>query len=140
MSAPLSEQEAFAALEQLYAEADMALASLGAACDACGACCRFAEFEHVLMCTNLEAALLIARHGEPPRPCSASACGFHVSGRCIARAGRPLACRTFLCSRLAGTAAQRRMDVHERIHRRIQILCRQWINGYRYGPLWALTS
>ncbi len=137
MSEPLSEAEAFAALGRLYEKIDAALAGMGQPCSACGKCCHFAEYDHVLMCTDLEAAYLAALHGNPPRPMSTEACGFQDGDRCMARAGRPLACRTFLCRPLAGEAFEQRAAAHERTHRQIKALCDSWPNGYRYGPIWT---
>jgi Fe-S-cluster containining protein len=85
------------AIEALYREVDAELRALGASCDACGRCCRFAEFGHELWVTNLELSYLLARHGRRGAA-AAGACPYLDGDRCSARTGRALACRTFHCS------------------------------------------
>jgi Fe-S-cluster containining protein len=84
------------ALTALYREVDDELRRLGASCEACGKCCRFADYGHVLWATNLEMELLRERHGrrEAAFP---GACAYLDGARCLAREGRALACRTFHC-------------------------------------------
>jgi Fe-S-cluster containining protein len=72
------------------------LRRLGAACAACGRCCRFAEFGHRLWLTDLELALLRARHGRR-RVADPGVCPYLDGTSCAARDGRALACRTFHC-------------------------------------------
>jgi hypothetical protein len=133
----LSEPAALAALQELYREVDAALDGLGGPCGACGTCCQFAEYGHVPMCTELEAALLSRLHGPPPQAMSPQACGYLQGSRCTAREGRPLPCRAFLCRRVADRdARERRAEICEQAHGQVRRLCRQWPRGYQYRPLW----
>ena len=93
------------ALTALYREVDAELRRLGASCEACGRCCRFAEFGHRLWMTNLEAEYLRARHGrrEAAEP---GACAYLDGASCSAREGRALACRTFHCGLSAGVVEE----------------------------------
>jgi Fe-S-cluster containining protein len=72
------------------------LRRLGASCEACGRCCRFAEFGHELWPTNFEVEYLRARHGHG-RAVEPGVCAYLDGAACTARDGRSLACRTFHC-------------------------------------------
>ena len=85
------------ALAELYRDLDAELAERGAACEACGRCCRFAEFGHELWLTDAEVAFLGARHGARA-VCERGVCPYLDGGKCAAREGRALSCRTFHCS------------------------------------------
>jgi Fe-S-cluster containining protein len=84
------------ALTALYREVDAELRRRGASCDACGRCCRFAEFGHELWPTNLEVEYLRARHGRR-EAVDPGVCPYLDGASCSARDGRSLACRTFHC-------------------------------------------
>jgi len=88
---------AFAQLEALYAELEAELAALAPRCELSGFCCRFEEAEHDLYATGLEADFAAERHPEAPAPEAEGRCPYHVAGRCQAREGRPLGCRTYYC-------------------------------------------
>jgi hypothetical protein len=135
--AKLSDAAAFAELAAIYRQAEAELADRQ--CAACGACCRFRQYGHTLMCTSLEAAYLRHCCGAPPRPTDEEACGHLAERLCTARAGRPLACRTFLCLAPAGGETEARRQVHEAAHRRVATLCDRWVGGYRYGRLWEMA-
>ena len=93
------------ALTALYRQVDDELCALGAACAACGRCCRFEEFGHELWLTNVELEYLRSRHGlrgaSPP-----GVCPYLDGTRCTARDGRALACRTFHCGLPAATVEE----------------------------------
>jgi Fe-S-cluster containining protein len=83
-------------LAALYREVDDELRRLGASCEACGRCCRFAEFGHELWLTNLEMEFLRSLHGRRDAA-DPSVCPYLDGTSCSAREGRSLACRTFHC-------------------------------------------
>jgi Fe-S-cluster containining protein len=85
------------ALGELYGALEAELAFIGAACEACGRCCRFSEFGHQLWLTDAELAYLVARHGVRARA-DHSVCPYLEDGKCSAHDGRALSCRTFHCS------------------------------------------
>lgn len=89
--------EAFRRLEALYAEVDAFVEKSRAVCLARGVCCRFEEAGHELFSTALEADYAAERAGPAPAPEGPGRCPYHVAGRCTARAGRPLGCRTYFC-------------------------------------------
>jgi len=102
-------ERAFARLERLYAEFEQYLALVQPVCIGRGVCCRFEEAGHELFATPLEADYAAHRHPDAPEPEAAGRCPYHVGGRCTAREGRPLGCRTYFCD-------QRTTEVLERAH------------------------
>lgn len=102
-------ERAFARLEALYAEFEAYLALVRPVCIGRGVCCRFEEAGHELFATGLEADYAAHRHPDAPEPEAPGRCPYHVAGRCTAREGRPLGCRTYFCDR-------RTTDVLEAAH------------------------
>ena len=90
---------AFARLEALYAEVDAFVAEARPVCIRRGVCCRFEQAGHELFATGLEADYAAARHPTAAAPEAPGRCPHHVAGRCMAREGRPLGCRTYFCDR-----------------------------------------
>ena len=105
---PAAKREAaFAELRALYAEVDSCVERSGAVCIARGECCRFEDAGHELYATALEADYAAACHPEAPAPEAEGRCPYHVAGRCTAREGRPLGCRTYFCDRRTTDALER---------------------------------
>lgn len=90
---------AFAALEALYREVDAFVARARPVCIQRGVCCRFEEAGHELFATALEADYAAERHPEASEPEAPGRCPYHVAGKCTAREGRPMGCRTYFCDR-----------------------------------------
>ena len=92
-------QRAFAELEALYAEVDAFVERSRSVCIRRGTCCRFEDAGHELFASGLEADHAAARCPDAPAPEAPGRCPYHVGGRCTAREGRPLGCRTYFCDR-----------------------------------------
>lgn len=86
-----------AAIDEVYAAADAAVAAAAPRCDASGRCCRFAEYGHTLFLSQFEAEILLATAPPYARPVTRDACPFQVENLCTARAERPLGCRIYFC-------------------------------------------
>lgn len=110
---------AFAELEALYAELDEIIRRSRSVCIARGVCCRFEEAGHELYATALEADYAARRHPQAPPPAAEGRCPYHVEGRCTAREGRPLGCRTYFCDPATTEALQ---AVHEQLLARIRAI------------------
>lgn len=113
---------AFERLAALYAEVDAFVARSGSVCILRGQCCRFEEAGHELFASALEADYALARHPEPPAPEAPGRCPFHVRGRCTAREGRPLACRTYFCDRRTSEVLA---EAHEHFLARLRAIERE---------------
>ncbi len=116
---------AFSALEQLYAEVDLLAERSGSVCILRGACCRFEDAGHRLFATALEADYARERVPDAPAPEAPGRCPYHVAGRCTARAGRPLACRTYYCDTRTESALR---AAHEHFLARLRAIERE--TGY----------
>ena len=88
---------AFARLAALYREVDEFIERANPVCITRGVCCRFEGAGHELYATGLEADYAAERQPVAPPPEAAGRCPYHVRGRCTAREGRPLGCRTYFC-------------------------------------------
>ena len=86
-----------AGLRAIYERLEGEMAGLSVQCKACGRCCHFAEFEHVLYLSNVEAHYLC--EGRRPSEGGTDRCPFQEGPRCTAHARRALGCRTFFCDR-----------------------------------------
>ena len=142
-----------AALRDLYAQIDAAVAERGPTCWASGKCCKFDEFGHRLYVTGLEIAWFLhqveqggaevdaaASHGGrgiasggairlPQFAEHAGACPYQIAGLCSTHQVRPLGCRIFFCQ--AGTEDWQQ-DLYERFLAHLQALHEEAGIEYRY--------
>ncbi len=110
-------ERAFAALAELYVELDSELEQLSPRCELSGLCCRFDEAGHDLYATGLEADYAVYCQPVAPEPEAPGRCAYHVQGRCTARAGRALGCRSYYCD---ADKTEALLDLHERYLRRVR--------------------
>ena len=135
---PTAEQAA--ALADVYARLDAALAADSDCCRACGQCCRFKPDGIVLFASALEMAYLVSRVGLPrpgtfvagPPTASPWCCPYQDGNLCGAREGRTLGCRTHFCrepgrTRGKGLHADALYEI-----RRIALV--RGAQGWWYGP------
>ncbi|MEZ5978154.1 MAG: YkgJ family cysteine cluster protein [Planctomycetota bacterium] len=99
-------ERAFARLAELHRRVENAVANSRAVCLARGVCCRFEEAGHRLYATGLEADYAAHLAPDAPPPEAEGRCPYHVAGRCTAREGRPLGCRTYFCDAGPGEALE----------------------------------
>ncbi len=131
-------EAAFARLEALYAEVDAFVAQARPVCIVRGVCCRFEEAGHELFATALEADYARDRHPGPlPEPEAPGRCPYHVEGRCTARAGRPLGCRTYFCDRRTESVLA---EAHEHFLGRLRVLEAETGYPSAYGRFPALLA
>ncbi len=116
----------------LYREVDRAVQSAGPVCVASGRCCRFKEYGHVLMLSNLEADVLLSQAPPHETPVSVDYCPFQNDNLCTAREPRPLGCRIYYCDpnyQETGNA------ITETYLLRLKELARQHELEWQYAPL-----
>ena len=129
--------EASRRLARIYEELDELLTAVRPVCLARGICCRFEEADHVLYATGLEADHAAALLPEAPAPEAEGRCPYHVAGRCTAREGRPLGCRTYFCDPSLRDALE---ATHERFLARIREVERDLDYPAVYAPFPALLA
>ena len=127
-----------AALRDIYAQVDAAVALRQPRCDASGRCCRFNSYDHLLYVTGLEVAWFLAKSASlPVNPdfvAEAGAvrlpvfsprawpdsCRWQVDGLCSAHLIRPLGCRIYFCEKgtedWQHTTYERFQDELKRLH------------------------
>ncbi len=137
-----------AALRDLYARLDAAVAARGPTCWQSGKCCKFDSYGHRLYVTALEIAWFqrqvehadsagrapgsgrdhhpLPVLGSPPYP---DACPYQVDGLCTTHTVRPLGCRIYFCQ--AGTEEWQH-QVYERFLDELRALHETHGLPYRY--------
>jgi Fe-S-cluster containining protein len=127
----------------LLAAADQAAARFDPVCRACGQCCRFGQFGHVLYLTSAELVHvvfslrsdpayqpIIARAAEAvERMLTAEFCPFQQEGLCTLRTIRPLGCRLFFCqpgNEIWG------VELLEFFHKQLKNICQMRCLPYAY--------
>lgn len=133
------------AMRQFFAEVDAAVAqqaaSTGAACTACGTCCKFDVAEHTLFASELERRWLLTTAPAPAEPAPGSLeaqglrCPWQTDNRCTAREGRVLGCRLYYCTWPAGTVED---DLYAQWHNRLRCLHDALGVDWAYRPLLPL--
>jgi hypothetical protein len=134
---PKTRAAAFVALEELYKEVDAFVARSGAVCELSGLCCRFEDAGHELFSTGLEADYAASEKPEAPAPEGPGRCPYHVGGRCTAREGRALGCRTYFCDTRTTETLE---AAHERFLGRVRAIEREHGYPVSYGRFPALLS
>lgn len=134
---PEQRRLAFERLEAIYDELEQLLAAVRPVCIARGVCCRFEEADHVLYATGLEADYAAAKKPIAPAPEAEGRCPYHVKGKCTAREGRPLGCRTYYCDPSMQDALE---ATHERLLGEIRAIERDLSYPATYAPFPALLA
>jgi hypothetical protein len=118
-------------LSQIYKELDQCLSEIAPECRACGECCHFDSFGHVLYASSLEVDYLLEKNG-PPKEVPKNVCPYLVNNSCTAREGRTLGCRIFFCQKDWQDTSQ---DLYHIYFRRIKELSIKYQLEWRYAPM-----
>ncbi len=119
-----------AALHDLYAQLDAAVADRAPTCWSSGKCCSFDAYGHRLYVTALEIAWMLPSVPLPPTlPPLTGPCVFQVDRLCSVHRLRPLGCRVFFCQQ--GTQDWQR-ELYEDFLRRLRDLHESHRLEYRY--------
>jgi hypothetical protein len=121
-----------AAVLDVYAAADAAVAAAAPRCDASGRCCRFKEYGHTLFISHFEAEILLETCPPYSQPASADGCPFQIDGLCTARNERPLGCRIYFCDPSYQETGNR---ITEQSLAELKRLAVEHDTGWRYAPL-----
>lgn len=119
----------------LYAWIDEQLAAHQASagrCRACGSCCDFAAYDHLLFVTPPELIYLAANLGTDRLESMPSGrCPYQRDSQCMVRSHRFAACRIFCCQGDANFQS----DLTEAALKRLKTMCEQFEIPYRYAEL-----
>lgn len=121
-----------AAVAEVYAAADLAVAAAAPRCDASGRCCRFTEYGHTLFISHFEAEILLDSAPPFEQPVSRDGCPFQIDGLCTARESRPLGCRIYFCDPSYQETGNR---ITEESLAKLKRIADDHDTGWRYAPL-----
>lgn len=85
-------------ITKIYKELEAELASINPCCDACGTCCHFDTFDHVLYASTIETDYILKNVDVPPFDPDQGTCPFLINNKCTIREYRTLGCRVFFCN------------------------------------------
>ena len=106
--------------------------NLAGACDACGKCCDFKNFDHRLFVTTPELMYLAANPGaESIKPMTTSRCPYNIGGKCTVYEYRFAGCRIFCCN----GDADFQSSLSESTLKKLKSICTKFQIPYRYSDL-----
>jgi Fe-S-cluster containining protein len=85
-------------IKEIYKQLEAELASINPGCNACGTCCHFDEFGHVLYTSTIETDYIRDNVEIPDFDSDKNVCPFLVNYECSIREHRALGCRVFFCN------------------------------------------
>ncbi len=83
---------------EIYKKLEDELASINPGCNACGTCCNFDEFGHVLYASTIETDYIRENVEIPDFGPDKNVCPFLINDQCTIREHRALGCRVFFCN------------------------------------------
>lgn len=134
------ESEVVASVGEVYCWLDSQIAANAARagqCEACGKCCDFDSFDHLLYVTAPELMYLANHIGDDNiRSMKNGRCPYNVDGQCTIRDYRFSGCRIFCCK----GSAEFQSELTELTLRRLKTICEQFDVDYRYADLASSLS
>ena len=123
-------------LQGIYKELDEELAKNSPGCNACGECCNFDKFDHVLYATMIEVDYIKRNVLVPEKRPNKNVCPFLVDKKCTIRDYRTLGCRVFYCN----PDYQRNLsqEIYEKYYRKIKDLAQAHDLEWSYAPMQQL--
>lgn len=122
-------------VEALYAWIETELArdpARAGCCRACGDCCNFTAYDHLLFVTPPELAYLADRLGtQRLKRMPSGQCPYQEGTRCTVHAHRFAGCRIFCCQ----GSAEFQSKLTEEVLRRLKAICERFEVPYRYADL-----
>ncbi len=83
---------------EIYKKLEAELASIDPGCNACGTCCQFDTFDHVLYASTIETDYIKDNVEVPSFDPDMNVCPFLIDNQCTVREHRTLGCRVFFCN------------------------------------------
>lgn len=133
-------------LQAIYKELDEELAKLSPGCNACGECCNFDRFNHVLYATMIEVDYIKRNVSVPqnhtdssPPPHSRTGknvCPFLIDRKCTIRDYRTLGCRVFHCN--PDYQQNLSQEIYNKYYRKIKDIAQAYGLGWSYAPFMEL--
>ncbi len=122
---------------EIYKKLESELSSINPGCNACGTCCHFDEFNHVLYASIIETDYILDNVEVPHFDTDKNVCPFLVNNECSIREHRTLGCRVFFCNpHYKETLA----EIYEKYYKMIKDLAIKNQTEWHYAPMMKLLS
>ncbi|KHE92452.1 MAG: hypothetical protein K8F52_01935 [Candidatus Scalindua rubra] len=124
-------------IKEIYKKLDAELASINPGCNACGTCCHFNEFGHVLYASTVETDYIRENVEIPSFDPDDNVCPFLVNYECSIRDHRALGCRVFFCNPQYKETLQ---GIYEKYYTMIKDLAIEDKVEWYYAPMMKLLE
>ena len=121
----------YSELVVIYQRLEDELIKLNPDCNACGTCCKFSKFGHVLYTGNIETGFIAQNVEVPDFNVSSNICPFLKDNQCSIRDFRTLGCRIFYCNPHYKEVSG---DLYEKYHRMMKDLSMKYNVQWKYQP------
>ena len=125
------------AIKEVYKKLEDELASINPGCNACGTCCHFDEFGHVLYVSTIETDYIHQNVEIPAFDSDNNVCPFLINHECSIRDHRTLGCRVFFCNPEYKETLQ---EIYERYYTMIKKLAIDNGVEWQYAPMLKLLK
>ncbi len=122
---------------EIYKRLEAELASINPGCNACGTCCNFEEFDHVLYASTIETDYIRENVDVPSFDSEKNVCPFLVDNQCSIRDHRALGCRVFFCNPHFKETLQK---IYEKYYTMIKVLAIENDVEWHYAPMMKLLK
>lgn len=124
-------------IAEIYKELEAELAGIDPGCNACGTCCHFDEFNHVLYASTIETEYIQENVEVPPFDPAQGTCPFLIDNKCTIREHRALGCRVFFCNPAYKETLQ---EIYEKYYTMIKDLAVKNQTEWIYAPMMKLLK
>ena len=124
-------------IKEIYKELEAELANINPGCNACGTCCHFDEFGHVLYTSTIEIDYIRKNVEIPDFDPDKNVCPFLVNYECSIRDHRALGCRVFFCNPNHKEILQ---EIYEKYYTMIKDLADDNDVEWHYAPMLKLLE
>jgi Fe-S-cluster containining protein len=122
---------------EIYKELETELTRIDPGCNACGTCCHFDEFNHVLYASTIETKYIQENVDVPHFDPDLGTCPFLIDNKCTIREHRTLGCRVFFCNPDYKETLQ---DIYEKYYTMIKDLTVKNQTEWNYAPMMKLLK
>ena len=124
-------------ITEIYKELEAELASINPGCDACGTCCHFDKFDHILYASTVETNYILENVEVPSFDPDNNVCPFLANNQCTIREYRALGCRVFFCNPDYKETLQ---DIYEKYYTMIKDVAVKNQTEWQYAPMMKLLK
>jgi len=122
---------------EIYKKLEAELAGIKPGCNACGTCCHFGEFDHVLYASTIETDYIRENVETPSFDPDKNVCPFLVDNQCTIREHRALGCRVFFCN---PDYKEKSQEIYNKYYAMIKDLAIKNQVKWHYAPMLKLLK